>query len=103
MTSKEDGIKILAETMELVARAQADKGVKVYTAATHAAGVGIGMSKALQAGMEPSRENMTALFHAGYNHSAWRQKFEKAGIFPTAAKRPASSDDLLKELAEEGV
>lgn len=100
----QDAIKMGGETLELVAKAQADKGVRAYSAAIHAAACGIAFAKAMEGGLAPSRENMTALFHALYNHSAWRQKFSGEGkIFPEASKRPSSSADLLKELTEEGV
>jgi len=98
----EEALKVGAETLELVARAQADKGVRSYSAALHAAACGIAFEKAIQGGLEPTRANMTALFHALYNHSAWRQKFTKMKLFPEA-KGLHSSADLLAELSEEGV
>jgi len=98
-----DAIKSAAETMKLGAQVQKDKGRTAYKAKMHAALAGYAMAKELAAGLEPTAENLAALFHALYNHSAWRQKFEDAGIFPKAKER-AKGDlaDLLSELEDEG-
>lgn len=83
-----------------------------YRAKAHAAAAGRIMSHLLTNGvdeLEPSAVNMTVLFHGLHNHSAWRQKFEKKGIFPQSAeakaKDPAKVQDKLAKymatLAEE--
>lgn len=89
-----------AETMMLVAQALKDRGATSYKAEMHVTAMAIAIEKVVKAGMEVSRENMTAVIHALYNHSAWRQKFEKAGVFAKAGDR---TGDILAAMQEEGV
>lgn len=96
-------LKNAAETMKLGAQVQKDEGRTAYKAEMHAALAGHAMAKELAAGLEPTAGNLAAMFHALYNHSAWRQKFEKDGIFPKAEERAKGGlADLLSELEEEG-
>lgn len=94
-----------AKVMESAARAFADKGKKMWTTEMHSAAAGLAISKvqAEQAEGPLDAGALGALFHALYNHSAWRQKFTKLGIFAESAKRVSSLGGLLDELNEEGV
>lgn len=94
--------KVMAgTTLELSARAFKDKGFESYEARCHSAACGRVISKAIAGGLEPSQANMGELFQAIANHSAWRQKFEKLGIF-TKASEKAPSQSLADMLEEEG-
>jgi hypothetical protein len=114
-------IKKACETMQLAAQAFADRGQKSYTTEMHAACAGkainiIMQDRAREIGDEIEKSQacasvtvtlsaaeLAALFHALYNQSAWRQKFEKAGIFAAATKRATTFEGLMAELDEEGV
>lgn len=91
------------EVMLLGAKAFKDKGYGSYEARLHAALMGKAIAQAVEQGMEANESNLAALSHALYNHSAWRQKFEKEGIFQKAAAKQSGLDNLLAELKEEGV
>jgi hypothetical protein len=107
-------IKKAGDTMTLAAQAFADRGQKAYTTEMHAACAGKAISNAIQelpddpvvddAGNEIGKATVVAaLFHALYNQSAWRQKFEKAKVFEPATKRATTFEGLMAELDEEGV
>tara|TARA_R110000868_G_scaffold40556_2_gene139838 strand:+ start:1518 stop:1838 length:321 start_codon:yes stop_codon:yes gene_type:complete len=94
--------KVLAkasETMTLAAQHYKDKGATKYTAELHCGSVGYAMAQAVKGGMEANSANLGAMVHALYNHSAWRQKFEKAGIFEKAQER--SFENMAAGLEEE--
>lgn len=102
-------VKRAAEQMELNARFYKDKGETKYTAEKHASSVGYCLKQALtkpvivekaEVAMEVTTQNLGDLFHALYNHSAWRQKFEKADIFPKATERSLAgiTDELDVEM-----
>jgi hypothetical protein len=106
-------IKKAGDTMTLAAQAFADRGQKSYTTEMHAACAGKAI-ESVQAAKEAAQAGQTerkpltaaefaALFHALYNQSAWRQKFEKAGVFAAATKRATTFEGLMAELDEEGV
>lgn len=88
-----------AETMTLAAQHYKDKGQKKYTAELHCGSVGFAIAQAVKDGMEPTSANFGAMVHALYNHSAWRQKFEKAELFEKAQER--SLESLTAGLEEE--
>jgi hypothetical protein len=98
-------IKKACETMQLAAQAFADRGQKAYTTEMHAACAGKALETVQKAKEEGplSAAEFAALMHALYNQSAWRQKFEKAGVFAAAGKRATTFDALMAELDEEGV
>lgn len=95
-------IATAAGDLELAARHFKDKGATSYTAELHASACGFAIAKTLKAGMEVNSANCGALFHALYNQSAWRQKFEKAGIFAKVGERSLESlvDSLEEEMGE---
>lgn len=92
-----------AERMELCAKHFKDKGASAYTAALHSSAAGIAIARAFEGddALELTPKNVTTLFHALYNHSAWRQKWEKAGLFAKASER--SLDGLVEDLDSEGI
>lgn len=92
-------IETAASNLELAAKHFKDKGATAYTAELHASACGYALAKALKDGMEPTSTNLGALFHAVYNQSAWRQKFEKAKLFPKKEER--SLDTLVNDLEKE--
>jgi cobyric acid synthase len=94
------------ETMKVCAQAFADRGHKSYTVELHCACAARSTDRSLAMLVgedgEPAREAVLgALFHALYNQSAWRQKFEKEKIF-TSAPKAKTFTSLLDELTEEG-
>ena len=98
-----EALKKCGETMELAAQHFKDKGA-VYTSDMHATAAGLAIRQVLfpkdgSEGVEPTSSNIGTLFHALYNHSAWRQKWEKAGYFKKKEERSAQS--LMQELEEE--
>ena len=97
----QDAITMAGTTLELSARAFKDKGFESYEAKCHAAACGRAIAKAIGGGMEPNQANLGGLFQAIYNHSAWRQKFEKLGIYTKAGDKVASQS-LAEMLEEEG-
>jgi hypothetical protein len=105
-------IKKASETMTLAAQAFADRGQKSYTTEMHAACAGKALESVQREMIAKTPEGerqvlnaaeLAALFHALYNQSAWRQKFEKAGVFAAATKRATTFEGLMAELDEEGV
>ena len=98
-----EAIRKSSEEMFLGAQAFKDKGYKAYEAKLHAALVGRCLAKRISEGMEPNDKNLGAMFHALYNHSAWRQKFEKKGIFEKASAKDDGLDNLLASLEDEGL
>ena len=105
----EVALKKVDETMQLCARHYADVGVKVYSADKHTNAAGLALKKVLAPAaladgtpadaVELTSANLAMLFHALYNHSAWRQKFEKAGLFEKKSERTVG--DAIAELEEE--
>lgn len=93
----------LNDGMFAAARAMADKGRTQWPAEMHRQTCALLMSRALaKFSIPPEPFTLAAMLRVVDNHSAWRQKFEKEGIFPKSS--PArSADDYLAELAEEGV
>lgn len=95
----------LAETLTQAAQFAKDKGATTYTAEMHASACGLAMRVIFHPkqgeALEPTNANYAAVFHAAYNHSAWRQKFEKAKLFPKKEERTFGG--LMAELEEEGI
>ena len=92
--------------MTAAARMYQDKGRTEYKAELHRAAAALALEKAMgKFKLEPNARNLATLLGMVDNHSAWRQRFEKAGIFPAKGAAPLGSktDSLLAELAEEGV
>lgn len=87
------------ENVVLAARHFKDKGRTSYTADLHALSVGLATKKAIDGGLEGSAANYAELYKALGNHSAWRQKLEKLGIFASASARTV--DSSMAELEEE--
>lgn len=83
----------------LAARHFKDKGRTQYTADLHALSVGLATKKALESGLEPTAANFAELYKTLGNHSAWRQKLEKLGVFESASNRTV--DSTMAELEEE--
>lgn len=94
------------ETLRLAAQFQKDKGATVYTAEMHCTACGLAMRQVLfpKSGdaLEATSTNIGTLFHALYNHSAWRQKFEKAKLFPKKEERSLTTamEELEAEFGE---
>lgn len=86
--------------MVLIAKHYKDKGELQYTALLHTNAAGLAMKKTfVDGGLEPTAVNYAGVFATLHNHSAWRQKFEKAGIFPKATARDVT--DQIASLEEE--
>lgn len=105
-TSLAQVASFVQETMTAAARMYQDKGRTEYKAELHRAAAAVAMEKTMSKfGFAPSARNIAVLLGMVDNHSAWRQRFEKAGIFPAKGAAPLGSktDSLLAELAEEGV
>lgn len=99
-----DAIAKAAEIMKLAAQHGKDKGKIAWAAEDHATAAGYCLRvvfhpKDGKDALEPTAANYAAMFHALYNHSAWRQKFEKDGIFAKAGERSLAS--TVSELEEE--
>lgn len=109
MMTIEDGFKKANEIMWNAATFYAkDKGATAWTAELHSTAAGLALRAVFQPkegqGLEASATNYGKLFHALYNHSAWRQKFEKGtderpALFKKKEERGATS--LMQELEEE--
>lgn len=95
----QDAITNAGATMELAARSFKDKGRKHYSADLHYGAMGFAMAKEVKAGLVPDATNLAAMSKALGNHSAWRQKWEKLGLFPKAG--PAAAENVIAELEEE--
>lgn len=93
----------VSEIMKLAAQHAKDKGAIAWSAEAHATAAGYCLRVVFQPkdgqGLEPTAANYAGMFHALYNHSAWRQKFEKAGIFAKQGERSLAG--LVGELEEE--
>lgn len=88
------------------ARVQQDKGRVIYTADIHRALAAYAMAEAMKRfTLSPDASTLRMLLAMVDNHSAWRQRLEKAKVFPKKEDRPADAgvDELLAELEEEGV
>jgi hypothetical protein len=104
-----DALKKASEILDLAARAEKDKGATAWTATLHVKVCGYIMRVLFApkdpnaARLEQTSENYAAVFHAIYNQSAWRQKFEKAEIFEksTVAKgKEYGTAELEEEMGE---
>jgi hypothetical protein len=101
----EDALKKAGELMDLGAKAAKDRGVTAWTADEHSTLVGYVIRVLFQPKdtdaprLEMTNGHCRAVFHALYNQSAWRQKFEKAKYF--TAKAAKSYDDVMADLEEE--
>ena len=101
----EDALKKAGEVLGLAAKAAKDRGVVAWTADEHVRACGYIIRVLFHpkdpeaAKLEPTAANYAAVFHAVYNQSAWRQKFEKDGIFEKKAAK--SYDNAMQELEEE--
>ncbi len=103
--------KALSKASEIMVNAAThyakDKGEKQYTAVLHARSAGYAMrvvfapKDAAADKLEFTTENSIAVFHALYNHSAWRQKFEGEKYKLFAKKEKVSVDTYAGELEEE--
>lgn len=102
-TTLEKAKDAAAKDMELIATSYKDKGKLTYTAELHCEAVGFVMRKAFfpKSGdaLEPTSANFAAMVHALYNHSAWRQKWEKKKLF--AKKEARTFETSMDELEEE--
>ena len=102
MTIKEALAK-LADTLEKAARHYKDKGKLVYSTEDHANSVGFAMRQIFHPkegeGLESTGANYASVFLAAYNHSAWRQKFERLDIFPK--KEAKTFENAVSALEEE--
>lgn len=108
-----NALEVVSEYMTRNAKAVAEQMgkdglVPSYRSKAHSAAAGRVIAHLLMNGvdeLEGSVANMTVIFHSLANHSAWRQKFEGAGIFPRSEeakkKDPAKvGDKLAKMMAE---
>ncbi len=97
---------LVEEAMFAGAQVQKDSGRTEYKAEIHRALAAYAMAKGIaKFGLAPTAANLRTLLAMVDNHSAWRQRFEKKGIFPKKEDRPvgAKADDYLAQLEEEGV
>ena len=70
-----------------IAKAATDGGlVPHYSAKKHSGAAGKYIAQCVEDGLKMDAMAATLLFHGLANHSAWRQKFTKAGIFPEVVK-----------------
>lgn len=97
----------MTKNAKVVAAQMTEAGlVPAYRAKAHSAAAGRVMSHLAMNGvdeLEMNAVNMTTLFHSLANHSAWRQKFEAAGIFPKAQSDgkvvdPAKAQDKVAKM-----
>ena len=73
-----------------IAKAATDGGlVPHYSAKKHSGAAGKYIAQCVAEGLKMDSMAATLLFHSLANHSAWRQKFTKAKIFPEAVKAAA--------------
>ncbi len=89
-----------------VAEGMAKEGlVPSYKAKAHSAAAGRVIAHCFGQGLEVNEVNATVLFHSLANHSAWRQKFEKKGLFPASGEKkevdPKKAQDKVARLMEE--
>lgn len=83
---------LTAGAKAIAAKQEADGLVKHYEAKKHSGSAGKYIAACLAQGLVLDAMGATMLFHSMANHSAWRQKFEKAGIFPAAVKEAKAGD-----------
>lgn len=106
--SLENALKKASEIMVNAATHYAkDLGEKKYSVEMHAEASGYAMRVLFAPKREDAERlpqtdaNYAAVFHALYNHSAWRQKHEKAKLFEAqSAKASSYSDRLSEEMGE---
>lgn len=80
----------MTEQAKAIAAASTELGtVPHYSAKKHSGAAGKYLAKVVEAGLVLDPMAATLLFHSLANHSAWRQKFTKAGIFPEVVKEAA--------------
>lgn len=83
----------MTEQAKAIAKASTELGtVPHYAAKKHSGAAGKYIAKCVAEGLVVDAMAATLLFHSLANHSAWRQKFEKLGIFPQAVKAEKSAD-----------
>lgn len=70
-----------------------------YSAKKHSGAAGKYLAKCVAEGLVLDPMAATLLFHSLANHSAWRQKFTKAGIFPEVVKENKSPEEEAKAKA----
>ena len=98
----------IQETMTAVATFESkDRGATTWTTDMHAGAAGLAMRRVFAPksgvdGLEASSANYTTLFKALYNHSQWRQKFEKAKLFAPKSERTAKTVENEYEAELEG-
>lgn len=88
------------ESLNHAALAAKDSGVMQWETKRHNSVVAIVLVNCLAKGWQPTAADMFAFISATYNQSAWRQKFEKEGIFSKGRK---SADNDIAALMAEGI
>lgn len=74
-----------------IAKASEEMGtVPHYSAKKHSGAAGRYLAQVVAEGLVLDAMAATLLFHSLANHSAWRQKFTKAKIFPEVVKEAAA-------------
>ena len=110
----ENALKKAAVLMDDMAKhAAIDLGEKKYSVELHAEAAGYAMRvlfhpKGVKTDadgnavnvLEPTTANFASLFHGLYNHSHWRQKFERAGYFAKTEKNPYAAGRFDEEGGE---
>lgn len=101
-----EAVEMVLEYMEAnarkVAEQQSQDGLTPsYSAKHHHAAMGRALRKVLDGMPTVSAAELGLLCMKLSNHSAWRQRFEGKGIFPSAAKpdKPVSADKAAAKLA----
>lgn len=81
----------MTEQAKGIAKASTDLGtVPHYSAKKHSGAAGKYLAKVVGEGLVLDAMAATLLFHSLANHSAWRQKFTKAKIFPEVVKEASA-------------
>lgn len=87
----------MTEQAKAIAAASTELGtVPHYSAKKHSGAAGKYLAKVVEEGLVLDPMAATLLFHSLANHSAWRQKFTKAKIFPEVEKEEKSADGTVK-------
>jgi hypothetical protein len=89
-----NGVELaMTESAKAIAKASTDAGlVPHYSAKKHSGAAGKYLAQCVSEGLVLDAMTATLLFHSLANHSAWRQKFTKAKIFPEVVKEAASAE-----------
>jgi hypothetical protein len=90
-----NGVELaMTESAKAIAKAAEDAGlVPHYSAKKHSGAAGKYLAQCVADGVPMDAMGCTLLFHSLANHSAWRQKFTKAKIFPEVVKEAAAGTD----------